>query len=305
MKTVFVGAVEGSLEAFTSICRAGHVPALLVTLPAELSHRHSDFADLTPVAEKFGVPVHYTARSDSSETLDAIRAVGPDVVLVIGWSQICGPEFRAIPKIGCLGFHPSALPRLRGRGVIPWTILLGETVAGASLFWLREGVDDGPIAAQARYEIDPETITARELYDRVRQAVSEMLPALLTKIRSGDVPAEPQSETGVSICARRRPEDGRIDWTRPAAEIHRLIRAVAPPYPGAFTETADGTQLILTGVRHCPHNGRYIGVPGQVQAVDGPVFTVACGDGRCLDILEWTGADQSPALHSKFGRANP
>lgn len=106
MKTVFVGAVEGSLEALAAICAAGHVPALVVTLPPQLSGRHSDFADLAPTAEKYGVPVHHTSRSDSEETLKVLREVDPDLILVIGWSQICGPDFRAIPRLGCIGFHP-------------------------------------------------------------------------------------------------------------------------------------------------------------------------------------------------------
>lgn len=117
---------------------------------------------------------------------------------------------------------------------------MGETEAGATLFWLGEGVDDGPIAAQMRYDIDPETITARELYDRVRNAVSQMLPPLLTRIQSGEVPSEPQSENGVSICARRRPEDGLIDWSRSAAEIDRLIRAVGPPIPELLRKPLTG-----------------------------------------------------------------
>ncbi|SDL79912.1 methionyl-tRNA formyltransferase [Aliiruegeria lutimaris] len=305
MKTVFVGAVEGSLAAFTAICGAGHVPDLLVTLPPDLSRRHSDFSDLVPMAEHFGVPVHFTKRSDSEETLEAIRAVQPDLVMVIGWSQICGPAFRAIPRIGCLGFHPSALPRLRGRAVIPWTILLGETTSGSTIFWLGAGADDGPIAAQSHYSIDPETITARDLYDRVLIALTEMLPPLLSRIKGGDIPSEPQPETGISICARRRPEDGRIDWTRPASEIHRLIRAAAPPYPGAFTQATDGTRITVISARLFPREGYYIGLPGQVQAIDGSNFTVACGDGRCLDILAWSGADHPPALHSKLGNTSP
>lgn len=303
MKTVFVGAVEGSHVALSAICAAGHAPELVVTLPSELAHRHSDFADLTPVAERYDVPVHYTAKSDSDGTIAAIAATEPDLILVIGWSQLCGPNFRAIPKLGCIGFHPSALPRLRGRGVIPWTVLLGESDVGASLFWLGEGADDGPIAAQARYAVDPETVTARELYDRALQALTELLPQLLTQIEGGDIPAAPQPETGISICARRRPEDGHIDWSRPAAEIHRLIRAAGPPYPGAFTDMSDGTRLVLTAVRHTPREGYYIGLPGQVQAIDGQNFTVACGDGRCIDVLDWSGADKPPALHSKLGTA--
>lgn len=304
MRTVFMGAVEGSRAALAEICAAGQVPELIVTLPPELAARHSDYADLAPLAAQYGIPVHCTARSGSAETLAALSAIEPDLVMVIGWSQLCGEDFRAIPRLGCLGFHPSALPRLRGRGVIPWTILLGEREAGATLFWLASGTDDGPVAAQALYALDPETVTARELYDRAITALAEMLPLLLARIAAGDVPAAPQPAGGASLCARRRPEDGRIAWTRPAAEIHRLIRAAGPPYPGAFTETAAGKRLVLTAVRHCPRQGYYIGLPGQVQAVAEDHFTVACGDRRCLDILEWSGAPVPP-LHSKLGGPQP
>lgn len=301
LATVFVGAVEGSRAALAALCDAGLPPRLVVTLPANLSRRHSDFADLTPLATQYGIPIHYTARSEDAETLAAIAATAPDLVLVIGWSQLCGPEFRALPQIGCLGFHPSALPRLRGRGVIPWAILLGEAEAGASLFWLGEGADTGPIAAQARFPVDPDTVTARDLYDLQVSALCEMLPGLLRGIADGDVPSLPQDDATATVCARRRPEDGRIDWTAPAAAIHRLIRAVGPPYPGAFTHGPDGTRIIVTAVRHTPRDGYYIGIPGQVQAVADGLFTVACGDGRCLDILNWSGVATPPALHSKLG----
>ncbi len=302
MKTVLVGAVETSHAALVSICAAGHAPDLVMTLPPHLAHRHSDFVDLGIVAKRYGVPVSYIEKTNAPETLEQIRAVQPDLLLVIGWSQLCGPEFRAIPRIGCIGFHPSALPRLRGRGVIPWTVLLQERNVGSSLFWLGEGADDGPIAAQARYAVDPETVTARDLYDRSLRAVSGLLPPLLEQIAVGDIPREPQPQTGISVCARRRPEDGLIDWSKPAADIDRLIRASGPPYPGAFTFAPDGGQLVVTRARHTQPDGYYIGLPGQVQDIDDQGFTVACGDGRCLDILEWSGADVPPPLHSKLGK---
>lgn len=111
MKIVFVGAVESSLGALISICAAGHVPDLVMTVPPHLGKRHSDYVDLTPTAKKYGVPVLYTEQTNAPETLRQIADHKPDLILVIGWSQICGPEFRAIPRIGSIGFHPSALPR--------------------------------------------------------------------------------------------------------------------------------------------------------------------------------------------------
>lgn len=297
MNTVFVGSVEGSLAGLRAVCEAGHVPCLVVTLPPDLGHRHSDFADLAPLAAEYNIPVHFTANSNSPNTLMAIAQTEPDLIMVIGWSQLVGTDFRALPKLGCLGFHPADLPRLRGRAVIPWAILLGEREMGTSLFWIDEGTDTGKIAAKTRFSVDPDTITARELYDRHIAALTDMLPDLLSRIDSGTVPRIPQDETGASFCARRRPEDGRINWTAPAAEICRLIRAVGPPYPGAFTEDAVGNRLVITAAHLTPREGYYIGLPGQVQQVDGRSFTVYCGDGRCLDIVDWSGAD-TPRIHT-------
>ena len=123
MKTVLVGAVDSTRAALDAMVASDHAPDLLVTLPSELSRRHADFVDLAGPADAAGVALFRTERSDGPETLARLRALAPDLVLVIGWSQICGAEFRDIPRQGCLGFHPSALPRLRGRAVIPWTIL--------------------------------------------------------------------------------------------------------------------------------------------------------------------------------------
>ncbi|SMR71080.1 methionyl-tRNA formyltransferase [Aliiroseovarius halocynthiae] len=303
MKIVLVGAVESTQIALQELCTAGFAPEMVVTLPPELAHRHSDFVDVVPLAKQHGCAVHFTRKSDGAETIDAIRRLDPDLVLVIGWSQLCGPEFRAVPKLGCIGFHPSDLPKLRGRAVLPWTILLQEKTIGASLFWLADGADTGDIAAKAQFEVDPDTITARALYDKHMRVLADMLPQLIKRIAAGDVPRQPQSDDGASTCALRRPEDGVIDWNWPAADIHRLIRAAGPPYPGAFTFAADGSKLVLTDVRHTPRKGYYIGIPGQVQDIDGRMFTVFCGDGNCIDILDWTGAEAPPKLHTKLGKS--
>ncbi len=301
MKTVFVGAVEGSRRALEALCANGHVPDLIVTLPLSHASRHADFVDLGELAEAHGCAVHRTLRSDADETLDAIRAVEPDLIMVIGWSQLCGEDFRAIPKIGCLGFHPSVLPRLRGRAVVAWTVLLGETESGGTLFWLSEGADTGDIAAQARFAIDPDTITVRALYDRQVDALCDMLPPLLDGIERGDIPRIPQDHSRASVCAKRTPEDGRIDWSWPAERIERLVRAVGDPYAGAFTLTAEEEKLIIAEARIHPRRDYFVGIEGQVQARDEKGFTVMCGDGACLDVLTWHGPENAPKLHSILG----
>lgn len=300
MRTVFVGAVEGSARALDRLCAAGYVPVLVMTLPLDWARNHSDFADLRPIAARHGIPVYETARSNAPDTLAALRAAAPDLTLVIGWSQLCGVGFRSIPALGCIGFHPSALPKMRGRGVIPWQILCGETQGGATLLWLDEGTDTGDIAAQTLFPIDPDYETARSLYDR---AVSKMIPlliGLMARLERGERPRTVQDHSLATLCARREPQDGMIDWTTPAARIERLIRAVSPPYPPAFTFDNTGRRCIRAA-RLSSREGYYIGLPGQVQAIADAV-TVLCGDGRCLDLLDYDGPP--PKLHARFWSAS-
>lgn len=301
MRLVLVGAVDSTKAALDAMIEAGYPPALLVTLTTDLAKRHSDFVDLEDAASGAGVPVYRTRKSDCPETQDKIRAVDPDIVLVVGWSQICGPDFLAIPKIGCLGFHPSALPELRGRAAIPWTILSGTDRAGASFFWIDEGTDTGDIAAQMIFPIDPETETARSLYDRQLEALKTLLVDLLAQLEQGTIPRRPQSHDKATWCARRRPEDGRIDWTRPVSEISRLIRAVGPPYPGAFSKMPDGSGTVtICNCRRDADGHRYLGLPGQIQSVTQDGFRVKCGDGACLIVENWSPSEWRPKLHQKL-----
>ncbi|SDD38195.1 methionyl-tRNA formyltransferase [Paracoccus isoporae] len=289
MRTVFIGAVEGSAVALRALCEAGQAPDLVVTLPLERASAHSDFADLGPIAGAHGIRLQRVARTDDPALMEALRQMAPDLVMIIGWSQLIGRDLLDLPGQGVLGFHPAPLPRMRGRAVIPWQILTGQRVGGATLFWIDEGVDDGEIAAQSVFDIDPDRITARELYDRAVGEMARILPPLVAGIAAGERPAIPQDHDAATICARRRPEDGEIDWTRSAAMIERLIRAVGPPYPGATTRTGKSEIVTVTCARLHPRSDRFIGLPGQIQHIDGREVTVMCGDGRCLDLLDWSG----------------
>ncbi|WP_273500297.1 methionyl-tRNA formyltransferase [Paracoccus sphaerophysae] len=288
MRTVLIGAVEGSAVALRAMMDAGMPPALVVTLPLDRAAAHSDFADLGPLAGAAGARVLRVARSDDPALLAALRELAPDLVMAIGWSQLLGPELRAIPRLGVLGFHPAPLPRMRGRAVIPWQILTGQRQGGATLFWIGEGIDDGPIAAQAVFPIDPDEITARALYDRAVAEMAALLPPLLADLAAGRMPAAVQDHDQATMCARRRPQDGRIDWTAAGTRIERLVRAVGEPYPGATTTLADGTPVRVNRARLHPREGYFVGLPGQVQQVGDGVATVMCGDGACLDLLDWT-----------------
>ncbi len=300
MKVAFVGAVEGSAIALDALNSAGKAPGLVITLSPEVASRHSDYVDLAPLAKAGGSATLYVTDINSPSTIEALKAFGPDLTLVIGWSQICGDAFRAVAEIGNIGFHPAPLPRMRGRAVIPWTILLGEKTTAASLFWLDDGVDSGPIVLQEPIEVDDDE-TARGLYAKQTDALARMLPNAVALVESGNAPRLEQNHDLATYCAKRTPDDGRIAWTDPAEAILRLIRAVGDPYPGAFTTSAGG-KLTIDQATLFADSHRYIGLPGQVQTHTPEGFIVRCGDGRCIIVTAWRNETSGkPRVHSKLG----
>lgn len=301
MRIAFVGAVEGSKIALEALVSAGRAPGMLLTLPGAKADRHSDHSDLSPLAKSARMEIVETTNVNDERTLARLRAFRPDLVLVIGWSQICKAEFRSAASRGCLGFHPAALPMLRGRGVIPWTILSDQKTTGSTLFWLDEGVDSGPVLLQRRFDVARDE-TARTLYDKHTRNLSEMIVEAVERLESGATRGADQDECDASYCARRRPEDGLIDWGKAASEIECLIRAVGDPYPGAFTYARD-RKIVLAGAKVQPNNGRYMGLTGQVQIHTSSGFLVLCGDGNCLEVTDWQG--ERPALHSKLTDGQP
>jgi methionyl-tRNA formyltransferase len=278
--------------------------AAVITLPPELAGRHSDFADLSDDARACAARLIRTADGNAAEVVEAIRAGEPDCVLVIGWSQICKPNVLAAAPGRFIGFHPAPLPRLRGRAAIPWTILLDEKITASSLFWIDGGVDTGPLLAQQFFHVAQDE-TAASLYGRHLAALAELLTESLGRLRAGDAPRRPQDERFATWAAKRTPADGAIDWTRPAEETWRLVRAVGRPYPGAFTHLGDERLTIWTA--EPTSAARHAGQPGQVVVREESGFIVRCEDGA-LRVAEWSRSDGSsaaPPLHSRLGRARP
>lgn len=306
MRTAFIGAVEGSALALDALVRADLAPDLVITLPPEAAGRHSDYADLVPFAQAGGSEIVYATDINGPVALDALTAFETELALVIGWSQICYAGFLSIPAIGCVGFHPAPLPRMRGRAVIPWTILLGEPETAATLFWLDDGVDSGPILLQEPIAVAANE-TARTLYTKQIRALARMLPEAVRRIRSGDVPRIEQDHTRATYCARRTAEDGLIDWREPAEAVIRLVRAVGDPYPGAFTSYA-GDRLTIGAATDFADGRRYIGLAGQVQCHTPEGFVVRCGDGEAVHVTAWrngNGEAPRPKLHAKLGAPAP
>ncbi|WFU51032.1 methionyl-tRNA formyltransferase [Sinorhizobium terangae] len=299
MRIVFVGSVESSKIALEALIQAGRVPVLVITLPPEAAGRHSDFADIGNLARAAGSAVCYTTDINSPAVLETMASVEPDLTLVIGWSQVCRQPFRDLAREGTIGFHPAALPRLRGRAVIPWTIIRDEDVTGSTLFWLDEGVDSGPILLQRLFAVAADE-TARSLYARHTANLAEMVVEAVALVETGNAPHTKQDHEQASYCAKRTAEDGLIDWNASAASVLRLIRAVGAPYPGAFC-VYNGERIRIDTAVKIESAGRFIGLAGQVQCHSERGFVVLCGDGECIDVLAWASATgKRPPVHSKL-----
>jgi len=187
-----------------------------------------------------------------------------------------------VPRRGALNMHGSLLPKYRGRAPVHWAILNGESVTGASLHYMVEKPDAGALVDQQSVPI-LENDTALDVSRNVAAAAEQVLRRSLPKLVAGSAEARTLDLTQGSYFGRRRPEDGRIDWRGTARAVHDLVRAVAPPFPGAFTEV-NGCRLAVLETRLDAQAVRYAARAPCLYAADGEWY-VDCADGRRLRIV--------------------
>lgn len=302
MKAILIGAVESTRIALECLAGApGWDVSAVLTLPPTLDSRHSDFVDLRSDADRAGSDLVHVPNINSDEALSSISVFAPDYIFVIGWSQLCGPRFLKSARLGVIGYHPAPLPRLRGRGVIPWTILLEEPITASTLFRIDEGTDSGPILSQRFFHVAPDE-TAAGLYANHMAALRSMMPAMLHDLARGMATEAAQDERHATFAARRRPEDGRIDWSRDAKDVWRVVRACGDPYPGAWTTLGDDKVVIAAG-HPVPMVQHRAAIAGQVIARSSDSFTVKCGDDAGLLVSQWRRTKEGPPpIHAVLGR---
>lgn len=290
MRIILIGAVESTAVSVKAMAAAGHSPVAIVSLEPNLAHRHSDFVDMQPLAQKVGAEFIPVRSVNASESVERITALQPDWLVVVGWSQIVHEPLLRAARLGAVGYHPSPLPELRGRAVLAWTILLGRTWTAGSLFTLEPEVDSGRILAQLRFDLDPRE-TLATLMTKHMTALDQMWRDLLPAMADGIPKGVIQDPARVSHCAKRTAADGRIVWDQDVAVIDRLIRAVTKPYPGAFSHRGSDRLSIWEAE---PWGGSvHYGLPGQVLEVRGGEALVACRLGEALLIKRWSWAEPS------------
>ncbi len=275
-RIVFVGAVHEAAPALAAVLRSEAEVAAVFTLTPRLAAKTSGAVDLEPLARPFGVSVLRTENLNAAENVERVRVLCPDLIVVVGWTRLLGPEILVIPPLGCVGFHASLLPHGRGRAPVNWAILRGETVTGNTLMYLAPEADAGDIIDQRSIPIESDD-TCGTVYAKVAAAGAEMLALHLPALLRGTAPRRPQAKRVGELLPRRTPEMGITDWNRPARAVHDWIRALTHPYPGAFT-FCEGRKLFLW--RSDPPGPRGpIGEPGVILGADGEAVRVSACDG--------------------------
>ncbi len=239
------------------------------------------FRRVADTADELGLPWIYADDPKAPELAVAVQAAAPDLVFSFYYRAMLPATILALARHGAYNMHGSLLPQFRGRAPTNWAVLMGATETGATLHEMVAKPDAGAIVDQQAVPILPDD-TAAQVFDKVTVAAEQVLWRSLPAILAGRAPRLPNDIAGGSYFGGRKPEDGRIDWQQPARRVYDLVRAVAPPYPGAFTELA-GRRLVVGRARR-PLPGREPDVAGLdpgLHVVGGGIVGV-CGDGQAI-----------------------
>ncbi len=226
------------------------------------------------VADRVGIPVWTPENPNQSETIAALEAMAPDYLFSFYYRKMLSERILKIPRKAALNLHGSYLPKYRGRAPVNWAILRGEKETGITLHHMTRDSDAGDIVMQHRIVIDRKD-TAKSLIQKMALQTREMLRELFPALEAGELPRISQRESEASYFSRRIPENGRIDWKRPAEEIYNLVRALTDPYPGAFSYFR-GEKWFLWWAE--PEEGEGM-LPGEITLRGGEMW-IGAGKGR-------------------------
>ncbi len=213
------------------------------------------------------------------------QELAPDYIFSFYYRFMIPEQILKCAKIAALNMHGSLLPKYRGRAPVNWAILHGETETGATLHVMEAKPDAGDIVGQAAVSIGPDE-TATDVFGKVSEAAVKVIEQVLPSLIRGNIPRKPNELQKGRYFGGRKPADGQIHWNQTAKQVHDLVRAVAPPYPGAFTDHNNKTMIVGRTSLNGPFPANLdLGVCG-IQVVDNRVFGI-CGDRQAVEILEW------------------
>lgn len=273
MRIVFMGTPDFAVPSLQALIDAGHEVCAVYTQPDKPQGR-KQILTAPPVKElalQYHIPVYQPATLKNEEEQEKLRALAPEVIIVVAYGKLLPKAVLDIPPRGCINVHGSLLPRWRGAAPIQWSVIAGDEKAGVTTMQMAEGLDTGDMLLTYETEIGARE-TAGELFDRLAQAGAELLVRTLVELDS--ITPRPQDDSRSCYAHMLDKQMAVIDWAKSAREIDCLIRGLSP-WPVALT-TLDGARLKIYAAEPVPGTGR----PGEVLVSDPRKgLTVACGAG--------------------------
>jgi methionyl-tRNA formyltransferase len=275
-----LGSVNSSRMILECLIDSGYSIALVGGVDEKTGENISGYQPIHRLAQENNIDWITFKNVNSKEVINMFREANLDVIIVIGLSQIISKDLISCAKEYCIGAHPTALPKYRGRAAIPWLILLGENTSKATLFKLSEDMDSGDIIEQMPYEIKNYDY-ANDVCNSADRALCKAFELALPKINNNTIRFIQQNHDEATYLLARSPEDGYIDWNDNAKDIQTLIRATSKPYPGAYSHYNKDKVIIWEA--SFSENEKYIGSNGQIADVDenGRIYVIT-GNGLLI-----------------------
>jgi len=300
LRTVFMGTPDFALPALRTLVKLG-VPVIAAFTQPDRPKGRGKALTPSPVkclAGELDIPVFQPEKLRRPEVVEELKALAPDLIVVVAYGQILPQSVLDIPRFGCINVHASLLPRYRGAAPINKAVMEGATETGITTMSMNAGLDTGDMLVRKRLAIGFEE-TAGELHDRLAVLGGETLAETLQSLCRGELKPVAQDDSLSSYAPMLKKEDGRLDWSRPAVELHNLVRGL-DPWPGAFCCLHGETLKIF---RTFPEKGAG-GKPGRVVSACGNGVKIACGEGLLLiRELQLAGKKRLPA--AEFLKGHP
>lgn len=276
IRTVFMGTPEFAVDTLQGLIDAGLDLVGVYCQPDRPKGRGQTLA-APPVKElalKYNIPVYQPLKLRAPEAVEELRALAPDLIVVVAFGQILPKSVLDIPRFGCINVHASLLPKYRGAAPINKAILDGANETGITTMLMDVGLDTGPMLVKRSLAIGPDE-TAGELHDRMARLGRETMEETLRLLLLGELRPEAQDDSQHTYAPMLKKEDGLIDWSQSAQAIHNRVRGL-DPWPGAYTLLkGEPLKLFVTSVE----TGNAGAAPGTLLEPARDAVRIACGDG--------------------------
>ena len=293
MRIVFMGTPDFSVPILTAIIGQGYDVVAVYSQPPRPAGRRGLELTKSPVhekAEQFGIPVFTPKSLKGAEEQEVFASLEADVAIVVAYGLLLPKAILDAPRRGCYNGHASLLPRWRGAAPIQRAIMSGDNETGMMIMKMDEGLDTGPVAMAEKVAITPD-MTAGELHDRLSMIGADLMVRALGALERESLTLQPQAEEGVTYAAKIDKAEARIDWSKPARDVHNAIRGLAP-FPGAWCEMEINGAVERVKLQRSTL-GEGSGAAGTVLD---DRLTVACGEGAVrLVTLQRSGGKSLPA----------